>query len=136
MEVCDNGLDDDGDGFVDVGDDDCADQTVASFGLYLGVDSYVRIETAVEVWEGNIPGDFTLNVEIDGVDAFAMVWVETEELSVSGGGQGFIVWAPPESMAPPAFPVNGGLPVGDGGSFSATPNEESWFNLYLVGATE
>ena len=118
-------------------DPDCAEQTVASMGIYLGVPSFVRILTDDdESWEGNVPGDFTLNVEIDGNDAFAMVWVETTAFTASGGGQGFIAWSPPESVAPPVWPGNGGLPVPNGGSFGATPDEESWFNLYLAGATE
>ena len=135
-EACDNGVDDDGDGKVDVSDPDCAAKTVASLGIYFGSACTLHIKSGDgETWDGNVPGNFTLSVKIDGNDKDAKIWIENCTSVSATSPQGFTVWQN-AAVKYPNWPTSSvqALPVPKGGSFAATPSTESTFNLYLQGS--
>jgi hypothetical protein len=129
VEICDDGVDNDGDLLIDAGDPYCHDKTVAGIGIYLTQPSFVRILTADgDSWEQNTAANFTLSITIDGSDGVTHIWVQTTGFSAQSP-QGFVVWVP--GVAPPAWPVGNGMFTH---SFTATFQQSAWVNFSLVGA--
>lgn len=140
-EVCDNGIDDDLDGKVDVSDIPwCDDKKVATLGLSFTAPAFIRIVTGATVngqsvsWEGNVQGNFTLELKINGLDAYGKVWVNGTAFTATSP-QGFIAWGAGVSQGPPpAWPPGAaqGFTVPPGGSYSVN-GPAGWTNFSYAG---
>lgn len=139
-EVCDDGVDNDLDGKVDVSDIPwCDDKKVATLGLSFTAPAFVRIVTGASVngqpvsWEANVQANYSLALDINGADAFGKVWVNGTAFTATSP-QGFIAWGAGLSQAPPAWPPGAaqGFVVPPGGSY-AVNGPAGWSNFYYAG---
>jgi cysteine-rich repeat protein len=126
-EECDDGNVNDGDGC----DHLCQTEPVlpaecAVMGIYFPNGGHLRVESGDgEVWDGEIPPDWTVPISIDESDLFARVWVFAPSLSMQSGSS-VTMWAP--GVAPPAWPAGPGFPIQN---FNWTPDGPSWANFRL-----
>ena len=139
-EVCDNGIDDDADGDVDVSDDNCLTKTVATFSICIKAGEIATISVLAgsgESIEGNYPGAAGTGTcypfTIDGEDGYAKVWVRSTWRKFVAD-HNFVVWDDGMAVSPPNWPAPAvpGIPVA--GTYQSQSPGLIWVNFYVEGA--
>lgn len=138
-EVCDNLTDNDCDGDVGCADGDCDGQVAATVSFDIGNADTDDNPTGTAYWEDNsytseaigltTPGLPGFNAELTcGEDTYFVAWVLTDSISVTASTN--------VSIFMDGYSFDEGMDTSTGDwydhtSYSATPGEEKWFNLYV-----